>query len=444
MRILRGSQFNFQGFTRLRIAANISVGTFFVRNLNPLSRSRAVIIGTLLLAMSCSSAHANNISPTTQEKAASDAPAASTEATADVPVLLTINGAKPTEKKQAPASSFKPDLNPDHAGIFSINAPLATPRFSINSNAAPAASAPTPSVAKPQRATSSPLPSRHSNLIAQRAPVTIGDYGLSTLTLEMVKAWDLGPSIAALDDSYKNFQTNKSSDNAIAYLLSKQKMTETLADLGFDVRRCTNVIDREIAKDSSKTAYLTELRDKAIRYNTYADFVAGGLTGIVSGALEMADLTRFASNSVDIFEGAGQSALSYWAFRAEHAGDRSQIPIPNMLAKILNPATEHPGYPPSVWAFLDSTPAGSSTGQTRAQMMLARWQKLNFCFTHPGKHKQHKHIRMKKIAGHPHEEDATMTIDILEDRTAMLQDLRAEITTMDESLAELFDMLRKY
>jgi hypothetical protein len=37
-----------------------------------------------------------------------------------------------------------------------------------------------------------------------------------------------------------------------------------------------------------------------------------------------------------------------------------------------------------------------------------------------------------------------MTIDILEDRTAMLQDLRAEITTMDESLAELFDLLRKY
>lgn len=371
----------------------------------------------------------------------------------DVPVLLTINGAKPTEKKVSPPKTFTPDLTPDHAGLFSANAPSTTPASEKTQGTTRAVSTPSPvapeNPAENNLTSSAPIsvsstPGHRSKLIAERTPVTIGDYGLSTLTLEMVKAWDLGPSIAALDDSYKNFQANKSSDNAIAYLLSKQKMTETLADLGFDVRRCTNVIDREIAKDSSKTAYLTELRDKAIRYNTYADFVAGGLTGIVSGALEMADLTRFASNSVDIFEGAGQSALSYWAFRAEHAGDRSQTPIPNMLAKILNPATEHAGYPPSVWAFLSSTPAGSTTGQTRAEMMLARWQRLNFCFTHPGKHKQHKHIRMKKIAGNHHEEDATMTIDILEDRTAMLQDLRAEITTMDESLAELFDMLRKY
>ena len=384
------------------LAANIADGI----NLSGKKRLRPfpeVLICTLMLSLSCTAAHAEMSS---QPASGTDVP--------DVPVLLTINGAKPPAKKSAPAKTFTPDLTPDHAGLFSKNAPSVTPE-------------------KPEK----------SNLIAQGVPLTAGDYGLSTRTLEMVKVWNLGPTIAALDDSFKSFQANKSADNAIAYLLSKQKMTERLSELGFDVRRCTNVIDREIAKDSSKTAYLTELRDKAIRYNTYADFVAGGLTGIVSGALEMADLSRFASNSVDIFEGAGQSALSYWAFRAEHAGDRSQIPLPNMLAKIFDPDTEQSGYPQSVWAFLSSTPS-NGIGSTRAQIMLTRWQKLNFCFTHSGRHKQHRHTRIKKLIGHPHEEDATMTIDILEDRTAMLQDLRAEITTMDESLAELFDLLRKY
>ncbi len=361
------------------------------------------LIATLMLFLSCAASHAETVSP---HPAGTEVP--------DVPVLLTINGTKPTAQKSAPAKTFIPDLTPDHAGLFSKDAPSVTPKT-------------------PEK----------SNLIAQGIPVLSNDYGLSTVTLEMVRIWNLGPAIAALDDSFKAFQQNKSSDNAIAYLISKQKITERLAELGFDVRRCTNVIDREIAKDSSKTAYLTELRDKAIRYNTYADFVAGGLTGIISGALEMSDLSRFASNSVDIFEGTGQSALSYWAFRAEHAGDRSQIPLPSMLAKIFDPTVEQSGYPASVWAFLSSTPP-DGTGTNRAQIMLTRWQKLNFCFTHSGRHKQHQHSRIKKLTGHPHEKDTTMTIDILEDRTAMLQDLRAEITSMDESLAELFDLLRKY
>ncbi|MBX3076835.1 hypothetical protein KF728_07280 [Candidatus Obscuribacterales bacterium] len=368
-----------------------------------LRRFPEVLISILMLLLSCTASQAETVPAAT--------PGTDVR---DVPVLLTINGAKQTAEKSAPAKTFTPDLTPDHAGLFSKDAPSVTP-------------------AKPGKL----------NQIAQGLPITSADYGLSTLTLEMVRVWKLAPEIEALDDSFKAFQENKSSDNAIAYLLSKQRITERLAELGFDVRRCTNVIDREIAKDSSKTAYLTELRDKAIRYNTYADFVAGGLTGIISGALEMADLSRFASNTVDIFEGTGQSALSYWAYRAEHAGDRSQIPLPNMLAKIFDPTVEHSGYPESVWAFLSSTPP-DGTGTNRAQIMLMRWQKLNFCFTHSGKHKQHQHSRIRKLTGHHHEKDTTMTIDILEDRTAMLQDLRAEITTMDESLAELFDLVRQY
>lgn len=282
-----------------------------------------------------------------------------------------------------------------------------------------------------------------SRKIAQRVPITIGDYGLSTVTVAMVNAWGIGPYINNLDDSYKQWQASKTSDDAIQYLIHKQKLTETLADLGFDVRRCTNAVDREIARNASRAAYLTELRDKAIRYNTYADFVAGGLTGIISGALEMSDLTRFASNSVDIAEGVGQSTLSYWAWRAEHAGDRSQGAVPNVLASIIDPSIPHRAYPESVSAFLNTSPPDSN-GKTRADMMRERWDRLNFCFAHSSRgHKMKKHHRVKHLTGQ-HQEDATMTIDLLEDRTAMLQDLRAEITTMDESLAELFDLLHKY
>lgn len=372
----------------------------------------------------------------------------------DVPVLLQINGARKTPSvSETESASQTRSVSRTESGSQTGTA-FQTESVSQTRSVPPAQTATSALGTRSLSATPHALPEQIEKVeskgddseprkIAQRVPITIGDYGLSTVTVAMVNAWGIGPYIKNLDESYKQWQATKTSDDAIQYLIHKQKLTETLADLGFDVRRCTNAVDREIARNASRAAYLTELRDKAIRYNTYADFVAGGLTGIISGALEMSNLTRFASNSVDIAEGVGQSTLSYWAWRAEHAGDRSQGPVPNVLASIVDPSIEHKAYTESVSAFLNTAPPDSN-GRTRADMMRERWDKLNFCFTHPSKgHKMKKNHRVKHLTGQ-HQEDATMTIDLLEDRTAMLQDLRAEITTMDESLAELFDLLHKY
>jgi len=370
-------------------------------------------------------------SPTNTSEENAIAAGSPSEKDEEVPVLLQIRGLQGQAK---PKTGAQPKSNTTTSA--SENSPPPTPEK------APTAASAQPEGLIAQPGVLQPLPPKPKpRLVAQRIPNAIGEYGLSTITLEMIKHWNIGPPIAALDDAYKKWQESKSTENAINYLIQKQKMTEILTDLGFDVRRCTNAVDREIAKNSSKAAYLTELRDKAIRYNTYADFVAGGLTGILSGALEMGDLNRFAYNTVDVLEGTGQSALSYWAYRAEHAGDRRQGAMPNVLIEIIDPTVDHDAYPPTVRSFLETSPPDSN-GKTRAQMMLERWEAMNFCFTHSG-HKMKKHHRKKHLSGQ-HSEDATMTIDLLEDRTAMLHDLRAEITTMDEAVAELFDLLKRY
>ncbi|MDZ4837773.1 MAG: hypothetical protein SGJ27_28655 [Candidatus Melainabacteria bacterium] len=280
------------------------------------------------------------------------------------------------------------------------------------------------------------------NQIAQRVPNGPNNFGLSDMTTDLAKQWNVFDQIVQLDVAYKEWKASGSTDNTIKYLMAKQKATEVFSDLSFDVRRCTNAVDREIAKDSSKAAYLTELRDKAIRFNTYADFVAGGLTGILAGALEMADLSRFANTSVDIAEGAGQAGLSAWAYKAEHAGDRRQGGLPNVLAAVVDPEFHHKAYPDSVRSFLHTSPTDDPKAESRADQMVQRWKRLNFCLTHNG-HKMKKHQRVKHLTG-THNEDATMTIDILEDRTAMLHDLRAEVTMMDEAVAELFSLLKRY
>lgn len=276
--------------------------------------------------------------------------------------------------------------------------------------------------------------------IAQRIPAVPNEQSLSAVTAELMKQWNLEVPLTTLETAFKKWKASKDAQDAIAYLMAKQEYNETLIGLLFDVRRCTNAIDREIARNATRAASLAELRDKAIRYNTYADFVAGGLTGILAGALELGDLSRFAYNSVDVAEGVGQSVLSSWAFRAEHRGDRRQGAIPNVLNAIIDPSAVHNAYPPSVRSFLNTAPAGET--QTRADILVHRWKKLNFCLIHSG-HRMNKQQRVKHITG-THTEAATLTIDLLEDRTAMLQDLRAEVTIMDEHLAELLALLRKY
>lgn len=278
--------------------------------------------------------------------------------------------------------------------------------------------------------------------IAQRVPTVSGDLGLSAVSIGLAKQWNIYDRLALLDAAYDKFNATHSTEDTINYLLCKQRVLADVTDVGFDVRRCTNAVDREIAKNASKAAYLTELRDRAIRFNTYADFVAGGLTGIIAGALEMSDLSRFANTSVDISEGVGQATLSAWAFKAEHAGDRRQGGLPNILAAVIDPAYRHEAYPDTVRAFLSTPSPDSSTGMSRVDAMLERWEKLNFCLTHTG-HRMRTSKRVKNLTG-THQEDATATIDLLEDRTAMLHDLRAEVTMMDEAVAELFDYVKQH
>ncbi len=279
------------------------------------------------------------------------------------------------------------------------------------------------------------------NGVAGETSNNVNFAGLSANCIQLLKTWGLLDEVEHLAEAHTRYRATKQIQDTVDYLLAKQQFTEELAAIGFDVRRCTNAIDREIARNQEKTANLTELRDKAIRFNTYANFIAGGLTGIVSGALEVADLSRFSYNTVDILEGTGQAGLSLWAYKAEHAGDRKQGPMPNVLTALIDEKKDHDTYSPTIRAYLKTVPEDSTDGKTHEQALVARWQKLQFCLTHQG-HK-HKRDRVKKLTGN-HEEDATLTIDLLEDRIAMLQDLRSEITTMDEHLGELLDWIRKH
>ena len=119
-------------------------------------------------------------------------------------------------------------------------------------------------------------------------------------------------------------------------------------------------------------AFLEERRDKVIRLNTIANFISGGVTGIVGGALKIGSVNEQSANGIDTGEGITQTALALLALK-QQAGEKKIVDgTPNMLTKLfdINAIHTQRDYPPSVWNYLTSVPESSSTGLTEGTLTL--------------------------------------------------------------------------
>lgn len=217
----------------------------------------------------------------------------------------------------------------------------------------------------------------------------------------------------------------------------KQETLESLVMAGFEVDTVIGRIDRELANASEILAYLAERRDRAVRLNSYADFISGGITGIVSGGMKLADAGGIAPDLLDTIEGGIQTSLASWALQQQRGESRRERGIPSILMHLFGPKTEAASdYPPAVWAYLSSPLPASKNGASRLDILVARWRQLGYCFTHKG-HRNDR--RVQNIAGlNPR---VRLTIDVLEDRIAMLNDLRATVLQMDSDLLEMTQTL---
>lgn len=258
-------------------------------------------------------------------------------------------------------------------------------------------------------------------------------FGLSQDAYALANTWHLTHFL----ERYRQLQAippeNRTADQRVELLEVRHELSEKVMKRLLDVRRTLNKIDRESASTQEVQATLMERRDRAIRFNTYADMVAGGMTGIASGALKLGELP-WSPDIIDCIEGVIQTGLSGWALSNEVGQHKFIQGVPSVLANlILEGNSSNPEYPKSVWQFLNSVPAGAKNGLTRRAALVKRWTDKEFCLVHGG-HLRKKADRIHHIAGTT--ERPRISIDVLEDRVAMLMDLRATVTLMDEILGE--------
>ncbi len=199
-------------------------------------------------------------------------------------------------------------------------------------------------------------------------------------------------------------------------------------------------IDYEISDNNCLKSAMGSKRDKAILYNTYASLLANGIVASVGNLLQMPQtMNEQPGETLESGSSLMSGALGYLALREQNGRKLSCGIKPNMLAKIFkrpnDPQTE---YPDIIWKYLNSPPPGANNNDTRRQRLLQHWVstgRLND-LTSP------KSRAYMRTLGGTVPQVRTVTMSMLDDRTAMLADVRAMVAQIYKELLNLMLVVR--
>lgn len=228
--------------------------------------------------------------------------------------------------------------------------------------------------------------------------------------------------------------------NQFEVLSLRQEILEDVTSSSLDVDATIAQIDNEIAQANELRGYLADRRDRTVNLLNLASIGTGGVLGIVGSALQLSPASAKAGNATGIVSGAVTSTLSTFGLRAQRGEDRRFGFPSNMLAELFNrPAEPNSTYPTAVWDFMTSVAPTDQDKITRQQRLIRTWvevKRIDPPNTRKGETKI-EHVTSRPSDGYK------LTIDDLEDRVAMLEDLRAKLSFMKRDLAVLLQALPK-
>jgi hypothetical protein len=226
---------------------------------------------------------------------------------------------------------------------------------------------------------------------------------------------------------------------SLTALSLRQEITEVVLGTSLEVDGIIAEIDSELAQMSAIRADLETRRDRAIGINTIANIVAGGVTGVVGTALQFKNSTANLGNGIGV-AGAGVSTfLSLIGLRQQHGGQKALGVAPNLLAKLFDKKPEfHSDYPEEVWTYLNAVPPAEPGTETRRALLIKRWTELGRIeSTETAKGNRKIELLTSSVS-----QQRSLTIDLLTDRAAMLEDVRAQVSLMKRDLSKLMLALR--
>jgi hypothetical protein len=217
-----------------------------------------------------------------------------------------------------------------------------------------------------------------------------------------------------------------------------QQIYEHVMTASLQVDATTAAIDNEIARSTEVRGLLADKRDRNVsRANLLSALVGGGLGGTSAG-LQLSSKQTNATVATGIAGGAISAGLAFYGIRAQRGGGWTLDADSNMLARFFDrPESPASRYPPVVWQFLNEVAPSDPDHLTRRERLIRTWlelKRLDSLTTPDGR------TKIEHVTSMP-EQHLKLTVDDLEDRLAMLRDVRAKLSYLKRDLAVLLASL---
>ncbi len=247
------------------------------------------------------------------------------------------------------------------------------------------------------------------------------------------------PLIAKLSSVIATIDTRAIPGVSVEEWSVREQVTESVAAASLDVDSVLGEIDFELGQMIELQGTLLARRQRAVGTTTLATLALSTGLGAVSGVLQFSKTTQSAGNAVGFAAGGISTLLSLRSFRQHRTGSRADTILSNMLAPFFWEVQDQPGaYGGDVWAYLDSPPGGDISQATRRQRLLAVWLRDG---RYPPLDNPQSKLKIALLTS-TNAANRKLETGLLAERTAMLNDVRKEVSSMKRDLRDLIREIR--
>lgn len=235
--------------------------------------------------------------------------------------------------------------------------------------------------------------------------------------------------------------------NRLIYL--RGKLVQYLETTSLEVNSVKAAVELAIAKVDDSRAKIVERRARVLKRNSIVNFISGGVTKMVGYSIALADI-NMPTNLLEIVDGGIQSSLSGLAVKEQEEEKHFSQNVPSLLLTVINGNNdETQDYPHGVWKYLDSRALGGeaivseSADKEAGKETETRREKLMAAWTASGMITRHQAPKQKGVS--PAARVCvvkSVSAQLLEDRAAMLSDLKSVVSQMNNSLMQLSQLIK--
>jgi hypothetical protein len=231
----------------------------------------------------------------------------------------------------------------------------------------------------------------------------------------------------------KQLETNSTSEDRNEIVVLQHQILLRVTSASLQVNATTGQIDAEIADTRELENYLSSRRNSRVNLLNLASLGIGGTVGTANSALGFTD-HNLASSVTSLVASGATLGLSIWELKVSQGQAKVLQAQSNMLGEIFGrPSAMADMYPPVVVKFMHAVPSEDQEGLSREERLIRSWVRVGRIPAPDTPKGREKIIHLTSRPG----DDLKQSIEDLDDRQAMLYDLRVRLNHIQQDLATL-------